>query len=217
MNVQSVGQPWWDDKPAVVVGGGPSVRDFPFNSLRGRFHTVGPNVSGFALNTDALITIDKNVPHRYRQQIEAYAKRGGEAWMAMPPNYEREPVIGARYMERRRGTLSTKLTEVYGCHSGFAALNFCVLKRAKTIYLLGIDMCTTKDGRTHWHDVYGKPNPARASRQLSRWAREFDNAAPVLKDLGIDVITVVGSPTSTVKCFPTMTQAEFLDSLEQAA
>ena len=28
-------QPFWDDKPVAVVGGGPSLSDFDFEQLRG--------------------------------------------------------------------------------------------------------------------------------------------------------------------------------------
>lgn len=82
-----------------------------------------------------------------------------------------------------------------GGNSGFQALNLAAQFGASRIVLVGFDM----QGQ-HW---YGPNNWDQASNpglwNFPRWQRAFENAAPQLKDRGIEVINA--SSASAVRCF----------------
>jgi hypothetical protein len=86
-----------------------------------------------------------------------------------------------------------------GGNSGFQALNLAVQFGVKRVLLIGYDM--TMSGGTHWYgnNVWrGASNPNDGS--FRRWIQHFDNAAPALKALGVEVINC--SPISAINSFP---------------
>ncbi len=89
-----------------------------------------------------------------------------------------------------------------GHNSGFQALNLAVQFGASRILLVGFDM--NDRGGVHY---YGKNNWFKGSNpdqeQFKRCIRCFYDAAPVLKEIGVDVVNA--SPSSELKCFRRMT------------
>lgn len=86
-----------------------------------------------------------------------------------------------------------------GGNSGFQALNLAVQFGAKRILLIGFDM-TDRNG-LHWYGRNtwnGANNPTESS--FRRWVVTFANAAPVLADLGVEVVNT--SQLSFLRCFP---------------
>jgi hypothetical protein len=86
-----------------------------------------------------------------------------------------------------------------GGNSGFQALNLAVQFGAKRILLIGLDM--TLAGGVHWYGLNvwkGANNPNQSN--FGRWIEAFENAAPALRSLGVDVINC--SPVSAIKSFP---------------
>lgn len=85
-----------------------------------------------------------------------------------------------------------------GGNSGFQALNLAAQFGAEEILLVGFDM-----QGDHW---YGRNNWDQASNPGSwnfpRWVRAFDNAAPQLRERGIEVFNA--SSVSRIGCFPKM-------------
>ena len=85
-----------------------------------------------------------------------------------------------------------------GGNSGFHALNLAVQFAAKRIVLVGFDM--TIEHGTHWHGEHprGLTNPREFN--MERWRRVLDATAPVLRELGIEVLNT--SEVSKLNAFP---------------
>lgn len=191
--------PWWDDKPAVIVGAGPSLKGFDLNRLR-PFHVVAVNGSMFDLPwADAWITVDMAFTKAHAE----FLKQEG------PPLYIGIPVADAvggpypphiwraRYLryEMRGGELSFS-PKVISCGgtSGFAAYNFTVLKRARKIGLFGFDYENTG----HYDNTpYAK---IKTTPDWDLWARMFNST---VRQLGT-VQVINANPDSKVTAFPRM-------------
>jgi hypothetical protein len=94
-----------------------------------------------------------------------------------------------------------------GGNSGFQALNLAVQFGARKIVLVGFDM-TDRSG-VHWYGRNRWPmsnNPA--DHNFKRWIGAFEKAAPVLGQMGVEVVNA--SPHSALQCFPKKSIAEAL-------
>lgn len=85
-----------------------------------------------------------------------------------------------------------------GGNSGFQALNLAVLWGAEYIELYGFDMRRGDDGRRHFFGDH----PPQLMRDLdfARAIRAFEEAAPQLAKLGVEVVNC--TPGSALRCFP---------------
>lgn len=101
------------------------------------------------------------------------------------------------------GTLGTV---GWGGNSGFHALNLAVQFGAVKVILVGYDMRCDKG--LHWHGAHVKGLNNPTPRNVERWRRVTDDAAPVLKALGVEVINT--SAVSALRNFPKMGLREAL-------
>jgi len=88
-----------------------------------------------------------------------------------------------------------------GGNSAFQAMNLAALAGANRILLLGCDM-TGK----HWFGDH--PKQLRKPSPYGRFRRAFEDAAPQLQQLGVQVINC--SPISRIQAYPKMTLEEAL-------
>jgi len=113
-----------------------------------------------------------------------------------------------------RWELSTDARYIgFGGNSGFQALNLAVHFGAARIVLLGFDMGLAADGKRHFFGEH--PDRLRRDSPYPRFIEAFDNAAPVLAALEIDVINA--SPRTALTCFRRQTLAEALSAAPLAA
>jgi hypothetical protein len=93
-----------------------------------------------------------------------------------------------------------------GRNSGFQALNWVAQLDPRRIVLVGFDM----RGR-HWHPDHGGTlrNPRRD--MMAKWARAFDDAAPVYREWGIEILNA--SRSSAIRAFPAVNLDELLDAM----
>ncbi len=98
-------------------------------------------------------------------------------------------VIGMTMVREPVGTIGG------GGNSAFQAVNLAAQWGARRICLVGFDY-----RGSHWHPDHprGLRNPTES--QMSAWARNLDNMAPVLAGWGIEVLNL--SPHSALKAYP---------------
>lgn len=135
----------WENQPAYVVAGGPSLIGFNFNRLKGK-NVVAVKGAAYHLPwASCYFSMDiVNWNFETRLAILKEKKFQGEIWMACgkdwmaPCNVDHVKFV-IRDNEYKAG-LSYENDRVSGHNSGFAALNFAFLRGANPIYLLGLDL-----------------------------------------------------------------------------
>jgi len=159
------------DNAVFVIGGGSSLKDFPFEQLRNK-NTIAVNMAAFDVpNPTYCITGDSSI---FRRIQEGYFKDIDTTWV-MVANLNHPVMKWKDGQFKHRGTgfvynpfcvnmliRSEGLEGIgftfndfkTGYNSGFCALQLAVLLRYKKIYLLGIDLCKNVP-KCHYHNRYG--------------------------------------------------------------
>lgn len=200
------------DNHCYIFGGGPSLRDFDWESFEHQLpkgHYVFAINRAFEklLNADLLYFTDKSFWDRYRGRMlnhEAYMILRG----VIPEDYDNcklrthkdDKKVHIIKLTQESGIVTAPGCAAHGCNSAYAAMNVAVSEFGfKTIHLLGVDLGAGPNGESHWHDGYGKAPTSKAV--YARMFESFRNAAPVLKKMGVDVYN--WSPTSPLtEVFP---------------
>lgn len=131
----------------------------------------------------------------------------GERWTQH--SHRRNDVPGLSVIESRggNGVAPPGSDFIYtGSNSGFQAMGLAVVWGARRVVFLGLDLSTT-GGASHWHGDHVQPlrnNPLT----LAHFVRAFKHAAPLLADLGVDVVNA--SRVTALEAFPRMTIQEAL-------
>jgi len=166
----------WQGQACVIVGGGPSLRKFPWWLLKSH-RTIGINRAGESLQCDVHFGID-------RTYWEHTAPSYGVAVWVDDGNRRPEsvdvmlPAVGDLWDTKWSESLAVGLGR--GGHSGYAALHLAYLLGADPIYLLGFD-CRGEDGQTAWWHK-GYPGPKSNARVYERFAQSFEVAAKHIGD-----------------------------------
>lgn len=195
-----VSKPYWDDKPVAVVAGGPSLRGFDFERLRGA-HVLAVKGAIFDIPwADAAFGLD--LP-RYQEWRERLTDLRSRIYWAVPEDQIEKagapPSRNITFLRRLPGeAMSTNPGEIYGGGtSGFGALQVCLHKRATRIVLFGYDY----DGD------YDKPSNAQHNEKRranwQAWAAHFAVYVPHLTARGISILNAC--PASTIRCFQRVT------------
>lgn len=198
----SVGPPWWDDAPVLVVGTGPSMKGFNFDRLRGLGHVLAVKASYVDLPwAELCFGLDLHWMKRDERVLNELAARM-PLWLAVPEENDtliEPPIIkGAHYLKRVRANNKLNLTPdgvEFGGNSGFGAFNFAVLKRAKQIVLFGYDYTSEH----YCPERYTHQKPGHNARYFPVWARGYNATVEQIKQLGIEVLNA--SPISSMTAF----------------
>ncbi len=161
-----------------IIGGGPSLKGFPFERL-GDKDTIAINVSAFDVpNPTYCITGDTRI---FRQIQEGYFKDIDTTWImavgedhpvikfrdgklqriyshsaiSVHPNFVYNPLcVNMLIRYTKRGGIGFSFKDFRsGYNSGFCGFQLAVLLRYKKIYLLGFDL-NPKPAKTHYHNRY---------------------------------------------------------------
>jgi hypothetical protein len=211
----AIGAPYWDKKPVVLVGGGPSLRDFDFKRLLDlNAWLVGVNESIFSLpRCDVGVTVDKVFVEKRFDRLRAKIATGMEMIIATPtPALIRN--MNATVLTRQlTHSLSDESHILISCGtSGYGAMNVAYLKRARRILLLGYDYSANG---LHYHEEYEWFTPPKRADCWSFWAAFYKSMLPQLEAAGVEVFNA--SPKSTIKTFQKGTIDEGLQWLDPKA
>lgn len=184
----------WAGRTVFLLGGGPSLRGFDFDRLKGRGVVVAINDAVLhAPWADAVFTIDTVWLQRRRGSLTEFE---GERIAAVPPDWDRSAWTGFTLLRRvQRPGLSRGMDAIYtGDNSGFAALGLAIMRDAARIALLGYDLT----GPGHWHEGY-EWRSRYGHADYQRWASYFPVLAEAARQRGVRVINC--NPASGVRCF----------------
>lgn len=206
-----VSAPFWDDRPLIICGTGPSLRGFDFSRLEelGRVLAVKEAVHDLPF---AAACFGLDMPWMRRRRA-ALARLAVPLYLAVSIEQtdQAPPLPNATFLKRRRDAneLSDDSTTIEaGGNSGFGALNLAYLKRAKDIILFGFDYA----GEHYCRDRYEHLPIGQNARYLPKWAGNFETTRKQLDARGISVLNA--SPNSNVHAFPKCTIEEAIESLK---
>lgn len=197
---ETIGYPWWDDRPVYIIAGGPSLSGYDLSDLRARGRVIGVNRAADIIPCDATFSIDRMFLTKRREDLATWAIQGQEVIAAVPHDWfaENSPIQGVHYVRKETGKGVGQDPEViiHGCNSGYGALCLAILKRAREIIMLGYDLHGRTDGQ-HWHDGYPWGNGS-CRIYYERWAERFQDIADELPK-GVRVWNA--NPDSRVQAF----------------
>jgi hypothetical protein len=224
----SVAEPWWDDRPLAIVGGGPSLKGFDFDRLR------IPGIRVIAVNetiwdvpfADALFSLDRPYINKRAARFNALRM---EKHFAVEPEYGPCAVIeGATYYLRSRfdGYSNDPSVIQSGGNSGFGATQLGFHKRGPRRHpwqwvLFGFDYLDHPDVH-HNHERYVEMDPEtwrNGARHNARyWQNWGDNFLGCRDQLLVKNIKVMNaSPVTTVRAFDKCSVDEGVALLTQLA
>ena len=185
-----VAKPFWDDRPVAVIGGGPSVKDIDFDMLRGA-HVLAVKNTIFDVPW-----ADAGFAHgNYEEMRDKLADVPARVYWALYADQRHPaPLKNVTFLKRQYGVgMSDDPGVIYGgATSGFAAMQICIHKRAKSIVLFGFDYDRATSTTT---DTRGFKRVAN----WREWAEHFRVYVPHLTKHGISVANAC--PSSAISCF----------------
>jgi hypothetical protein len=160
------------DKTIFIVGGGPSLKDFPFEHLRDR-RTIAVNVAVFDVpSADYVITVDYTFLSKIVTRRRAFRnKTATKIFVAdFSHSFIKEQsgrIVDSRYQlvydladfdliikaRKVRGLGYTFNDFRTGLNSGYCAMQLAVILGYTDIRLLGIDL--NSETQKHYHRAYG--------------------------------------------------------------
>lgn len=180
-----------------IVAGGPSLKDFDWRRLDGRF-VIAINRSYEVLpEAQVVYFTDASFWNKHK---EALLKHKGLLIRGAihPEKEEQHPRLMYFELPRKLGYETAPGKLCHGSNSGYAAINLAAnVLNFKQIYLLGYDMDVPEGGQTHWHSGHGKKLNAQS---MHGFAKNFDHLVDPLKRIGVRVYNL-NNPDSKLTAF----------------
>ena len=192
----------WSGRRCFIVGGGPSLKGFDFNRLRGE-RVIAINKSYFDVPfADVMFAMDRSLidlitsgqlGEEYRQAFEAFG--GVKLWLDLSGNSYPTGVYSIPAAGAFGWTASLRDGLFHGQNSGYGALNLALCLGASPIYLLGFDCAKGPEGEKHYHAGYPHGSNPDA---LNIFKGAFEAGAKLL-DGRARIVNL--NPGSALRCF----------------
>lgn len=189
-----------------ILGGGPSLRGFDPELIRGKGKIIAINDAGLHLCpwADVLFFSDSRWYDWNKENMHLFKGKEimskGRAYLK--PKHVKTIKWDSRY------PIHPHPARVGGWCSGGTSLDLAVKRGAKSIILLGFDM--NDDGELNWHNNHKLP-PA-PNRKADKFIPSMKRQAPAIAKRGVRVLNA--TPGSKLPWFPIVTLEETLKCLE---
>lgn len=189
----------WDGDTVFILGGGPSLRNFDFERLRGR-QVIATNEAFLECPwARALCFVDINWWNKRGEEVK---RRFRGMLISRGPHRPRLQKDGVLCCAMKTGLRwSTDPRMLAGSNSGLVALNAACLMGAGRAVLLGFDMRAV-DGRANYHGRHRMllNQQHRGNSYTRTFLGEFEKAAQEIRGSGFEVVNA--TPGSAMKWFP---------------
>jgi hypothetical protein len=181
----------WDNEIVYIIGGGPSLKNFDWNQLKGK-KIIAINRAYEVLPwAEVLYWTDSRFYKWYKSDID---KLNNIKVTCRPFHNIPQDVILLKSNNYNKLDMRPSYIS-HGNNSGYGAINLAVKLGAKKIYLLGYDM-NSKPNQSHWHSGYqSSHNHTIYNKMIS----QFDGLPKELKELNIEVFNA--NPNSKLEVF----------------
>ena len=187
--------PLYKGEIIYIIGGGPSLKDFNWDLLKGK-RVIAINKAYQFYDADVVYWTDSRFYNWNKDELDALT---AIKYTIQPSANQKDVNVIKRGMQHGLETNPSMLA--HGDNSGYAAINLAYHLGAKQIVLLGYDMGNV-NGESHFHDGYQVSATADATYE-NRFMKGFPYLADMLKEIGINVWNV--SPISKLTCFQRLT------------
>lgn len=183
----------WANEKCFIIGGGPSLRNFDFERLRGKGRLIAVNKSFFDVPfADCMLFMDKDFPV-WAEKRKLAKGEIGRKYAETYKNFEgiklfvdmaNSPVNNVYFIHRiNSAKYSNNLKNgIYaGNNSGVAALSFAAAMGCNPIYLLGMDGGHSGK-RSHYHSGY--PERIQHESTAKSFINHFERLGQQLKQKG---------------------------------
>lgn len=196
--------PAWSGETAAILASGPSLTREQCEAVRGHCRVIainnqgidnevaGQSIPAFAPWADVLYAADAKWWKFHAERALRFA--GIKVSIRPDAGY---PEVNILQQSDRRPFDTRPTHLVTGSNSGYQALHLAVHFGSRRIVLLGYDMQDT-GGRRHWFGNH--PGPLNARNTYPNWLRRFEDLAPVLQRMGVEVVNC--TTTTALRCFP---------------
>lgn len=202
--VHSFEQDWYRET-AVVVGNGPSMLSFPVQELdRPRLRVLVAN-GGYKLIpwADVLMCTDRRWLAAHQEELPDYTGPMiivTQPEVVSPAHLDRRMKLLRRAFigDARKDPFARRDTLVEGHNSTTTMISCAIVRGARRIILLGVDLAPGPDGRRHIYD-----DSKDTSRALARYQKQVVHLSAQAKWVqrkGVEVINC--SPLSALQCYP---------------
>lgn len=173
----------WQGEDSYVIGGGDSLREFGWDSIRGT-HTIGCN-SAFVLGAE-LVEILVFGDRMWWERIgKTHLPKFGGVVVGCTSQQIKDAPDWLLTMERyeRRGLAPAGSGKLGWCgNTGALAINLALSLGAQRVFLLGFDMALGSNGKANWHDLRyeaSRPEPyPRFCSEMTHLARSLPRVFP---------------------------------------
>lgn len=178
----------WTGRTVFLIGGGPSLTKEQVEHASRSGHKIIVVNNGYQIcpEADVLYACDKKWWLHYKPDFPGYK---------YSLEYDQDDVF------KLTNTGGHGIDFIWpgvrtGRNSGYQALNLAIHFGCKRIILLGYDM-KYQNNKKHWHPDH--PRPLNNFPLGNKFAHHFEEAAPLLQEVGVEVINC--SPDSALSCF----------------
>ena len=196
----------WKDQDAFLIGGGPSLTGFDFESLAGR-NVIGCN-DAFHLG-ERIVSICVFGDASWWQKNKFKLEKFKNPIVTNCPVVLPLKVPGLRKTRRIRDGLHNGTNLGWNYSTGALAINLAVNLGVKRIFLLGYD-CQKMGNHHHWHNHNQKHIHDSSYHRFIGGFRTLKKALTP----GVDVFNVTDG-TSALDAFPTISFLTFQTVLEE--
>ena len=210
----------WFGKRCFLIGGGPSLENFNPSLLKDEL-VIGTNKAFLKFNSTINYAMDIGFFNRitnpsFNTELErktrtAWNSYGGiKLFLQVMPKFNfGDGIFVVKKLADRQISLDIEKGIYPGKNSGFGALMLAISLGATKIGLVGYDLKVDLEReKTHWHDGYLNQTPRGLQRKLDNFRLEFEEFAPAIRQLGIEVVNL--NPDSALRCFTFSTIGEML-------
>lgn len=199
----------WAGKSCVIVGGGPSLRSFRWEWLKGRPHTIVVNRAFINVPTAAIwFTEDARTVPLWGAQLRQF--KGLKVWHALETSEIEavkaiDPSIHIIHNRREDKHWSHSFADglSYSSNSVVGAMNIATILNANPIYLLGVDCRSEGLMMQNFHDDYrSDPMWEVGSNAADNFKNDFEGwVGPHVKDRTVVSLINPEYPTA-LTCWP---------------
>jgi len=197
---------WWRNQDVFIIGGGSSLRGFPWQRLHHRL-TIGCN-DAYKLGLDVCkICVFGDL--RWYKAHKAFLENWGNPVFTNQPALINNSPPWLYVMGRKENGLAYDALG-WGGNTGCVALNLALILGARRVFLLGFDLAVGENNKTNWHDDnLAKPLPD--NEVFDRFIRGFAQMKEDLPKMFPEAQVINLNLDSRLNVFEKMDWREVLD------